>query len=550
MVEFNYRDIYKINGDNNKYHLVTDKFVSLEQFDGKQILVIDPAGLTLLAQKAFRDLGHLMKPCNLKLLVKIIDDPESSDNDRYVAYEMLRNAVIAAEGEFPLSQDTGTATIIGKKGQRVWTGSSDEEALEQGVYNAYTKYNFRYSQYAPVSFFLEKKTKGNIPAQIELKTDLGDEYNFIFIAKSSATANKTFLYQETKAILNPEKMFDFMASKIRTLGTAGCPPYHIAFVVGGTSVEANLSTVKMAVSGYLDDLPAKPDGKVYAIRCRDIEKQLLKFSNGLGIGAQFGGKYFCHDCRVIRLPRHGGSCPIGLGISSCLDRDIKGKITKKGIYLEDLEQEPEKYLPRLPIKYDNFVRVDLSKPMDEIRKFLSQIPVATRLLLTGKIVVARDVAHYRIRERVFNGEELPWYLREHVLYYAGPSKTPKGYAAGSFGPTAGGRMDPYVPVFQQHGGSLITIAKGNRSKGFAESCKKYKGFYLCCLGGMAATLGRECFKDLKILEYPELRMAAVFMATVKDFPTFLAVDDKGNDFFEQSLKLPYAFSVKPHVQAS
>ena len=535
MTEFTYQEMLPFGEDTTEYRMVTKDYVSVKTFDGKDIVMIKPEGLTFIAEQAFKDVSHLLRPSHLKLLAEILEDPESSENDRYVAFEMLKNAVISAEGEFPMCQDTGTAIIMGKKGQQVWTGFSDEESLSKGVYNAYIRNNLRYSQNAPLTMYDEKNTGCNLPAQIEIYATRGDEYGFLFIAKGGGSANKTFLYQETKAVLNPEKLVNFMKSKMKILGTAACPPYHLAFVVGGTSVEYNLKTVKLASAGYLDTLPSRGNEFGHAFRDPDLEAELLKISRELGIGAQFGGKYFCLDVRVIRLPRHGASCPIGLGVSCSADRNIKAKITRNGIFIEKLETDPAKYLPESTAVTGDAVKIDLNKPMEEIRSSLSQYPVATRLELSGKIVVARDIAHAKLKERLDKGEGLPQYFKDHIIYYAGPAKTPEGYPSGSFGPTTAGRMDSYVPLFQAHGASLVMLAKGNRSKIVTDSCKKFGGFYLGSIGGPAARLGKECITNVETLAYPELGMEAVFMITAKDFPAFIIVDDKGNDFFENLL---------------
>lgn len=535
MTDFKYQEIFPIGEDTTEYRLLTQEHVSSKSFEDNEILKIAPEGLELLAEHAFRDVSHLLRPSHLKLLAKILNDSESSENDRYVALEMLKNAVISAEGEFPMCQDTGTAVVLGKKGQHVWTGFLDEEAISKGIFNAYTKNNLRYSQNAPLTMYDEKNTGCNLPAQIELYATQGNDYKFLFIAKGGGSANKTYLYQETKATLTPENLVNFMKEKMKTLGTAACPPYHLAFVVGGTSAEANLKTVKLASAGYLDNLPTKGSEAGYAFRDRGLEDEILKISQQLGIGAQFGGKYFCLDTRVVRLPRHGASCPIGIGVSCSADRNIKAKITKEGIYLEKLETDPAKYLPKPEETADDAVKVGLNKPMDEIRADLSRYPVATRLLLSGKIVVARDIAHAKLKERLDGGEGLPQYIKDHIIYYAGPAKTPKGYASGSFGPTTAGRMDPYVQIFQEQGASMVMLAKGNRSKVVTQSCEKYKGFYLGSVGGPAARLGKECITNVETIEYPELGMEAIFMITVKNFPAFILVDDKGNDFFENLL---------------
>jgi len=535
MTDFSYQDMFPLADDFTPYRLLTENHVTGATFDGRDILKVAAEGLTYLAEQAFGDIAHLLRPAHLKQLAGIFDDPESSANDRYVALELLKNAVISAERVFPMCQDTGTAIIIGKKGQRVWTDFPDEEALARGVYNAYTTGNLRYSQNVPLSMYAEKNTGCNLPAQIELYATGGDTYRFLFIAKGGGSANKTYLYQETKAVLTPPKLLEFMKEKMKTLGTAACPPYHLAFVIGGTSAEFNLKTVKLATAKYLDDLPPKGSESGSAFRDVELEDQILKISRELGIGAQFGGKYFCLDTRVIRLPRHGASCPIGLGVSCSADRNVKAKITRDGIFLEQLETDPARYLPQVELSGQQAVRVDLNRPMDQIRQQLSQYPIATPLLLTGKIVVARDIAHARLKERLDAGHPLPDYFKNHIVYYAGPAKTPAGYPAGSFGPTTAGRMDSYVPVFQARGGSLIMLAKGNRSKPVTDSCKTHGGFYLGSIGGPAARLGKECISGVELIEYPELGMEAVYMITVKDFPAFIIVDDKGNDFFEDLL---------------
>ena len=535
MVEFEYQEMFPLKDDTTNYRLLTDAHITLDAFQGKEILTIAREGLSLLAEHAFKDVSHFLRSSHLSLLAKILDDPESSDNDRYVALEMLKNAVISAEGIFPMCQDTGTAIVIGKKGQQVWTGFSDEKALSKGIFNAYTNNNLRYSQNAPLTMYDEVNTACNLPAQIDIYAVEGDAYQFLFIAKGGGSANKTYLYQETKATLTPEKLVSFMKNKMKTLGTAACPPYHLAFVVGGTSAELNLKTVKLASTGYLDHLPTSGNRRGRAFRDAALEADLLEISQELGIGAQFGGKYFCHDVRVVRLPRHGASCPIGLGVSCSADRNIKAKITKQGIFLERLETDPAKYLPGPGETDTDAVHIDLDRPMDEIRLALSRHPIATRLILTGKIVVARDIAHARLKERLDNGEGLPEYFKNHIIYYAGPAKTPKGFPSGSFGPTTAGRMDPYVPIFQEHGASMVMLAKGNRSKEVTQSCKKFGGFYLGSIGGPAARLGKECITNVETLEYAELGMEAVFLITVKDFPAFIVVDDKGNDFFEKLL---------------
>ena len=535
MADFKYQDMFPVAEDSTEYRLLTEDHVSTDTFSGAEVLKISAEGLTFLAEQAFNDVSHLLRPSHLKLLTAILDDPESSDNDRYVALELLKNAVIAAEGIFPMCQDTGTAIIMGKKGQRVWTDGVDEAALSEGVFNAYTRGNLRYSQNAALNMYEEKNTASNLPAQIELYATGDDAYRFLFIAKGGGSANKTYLYQETKAVLTPGSLTAFMKQKMKSLGTAACPPYHLAFVIGGTSAEFNLKTVKLASAKYLDDLPTRGSASGHAFRDLKLEDEILQLSRELGIGAQFGGKYFCLDTRVIRLPRHGASCPIGLGVSCSADRNIKAKITREGIFLEKLETDPARYLPEAQVSSAEAVPVDLNRPMDEIRQQLSQHPVATPLLLSGKIVVARDIAHAKIKESLDSGHTLPDYFKNHIVYYAGPAKTPEGYPSGSFGPTTAGRMDPYVPILQARGGSLIMLAKGNRSKLVTNSCKTYGGFYLGSIGGPAARLGRDCITNVELIEYPELGMEAIYMITVKDFPAFIIVDDKGNDFFDKLL---------------
>ena len=532
MAEFTFQEILPLDTDTTTYRLLTKAYVSTTIFEGHTVLKVDPKGLTHLSQEAFRNVSHLLRPSHLKLLAKIIADPKASDNDRYVALEMLKNAVISAEMEFPMCQDTGTAIVMAKKGQRVWTGVNDEEALAQGVYNAYTQLNLRYSQNAPLSMYQEKNTGCNLPAQIEIYATGDDTYKFLFIAKGGGSANKTYLYQETKAVLNPSTLVEFMVAKMKTLGTAACPPYHLAFVIGGTSAEFNLKTVKLASAGYLDHLPTSGSDSGHGFRDLELEQKILEISRDLNIGAQFGGKYFCHDVRVVRLPRHGASCPIGLGVSCSADRNIKAKITVEGIFLEQLETDPAKYLPEPEFDQTEAVHIDLNQPMDAIRAILTQYPVATRLLLSGKIIVGRDIAHAKLKDRLDSGQGLPQYIKDHIIYYAGPAKTPKGHPSGSFGPTTAGRMDPYVPIFQKEGASLVMLAKGNRSQQVTDACKKYGGFYLGSIGGPAARLGKECITHVKLLEYPELGMEAIYEITVKDFPAFILVDDKGNDFFK------------------
>jgi fumarate hydratase class I len=530
--EFIYEDMFPTGDDPTEYRLITKDHVSTGMFEGMETVRVEPEALAILTEHAFRDVSHLLRNSHLKQIADILKDPEASANDRYMAMELLKNAVISADGVFPICQDTGTAIVIGRKGQIVQTGYSDEEAISRGVFNAYTKNNFRYSQNAALNMFSEKNTRCNLPAQIELYTCEGDSYEFLFIAKGGGSSNKTSLYQETAAILNPEDLTAFMTEKMKGLGTGACPPYHIAFVVGGTSPEANLRTVKLATAGYLDNLPESGNEQGRAFRDKDMEGRLLKASQGFGTGAQFGGKYFCLDVRVVRLPRHGASCLIGMGVSCVAHRNIRGKITWEGIFLEKLETNPARFMPESAKMEKDAVHIDLSQPMEKIRAVLTRYPVSTRLSLTGKMVVARDIAHARLKARLIRGEGLPQYLKDYVICYAGPAKTPDGYASGSFGPTTAERMDPYVPLFQGHGASLITLAKGNRSAEVKDSCRRHGGFYLGTIGGTAAVFGKECVTKVEVIDYFELGMEAVFMITVKDFPAFIIIDDKGNDFYE------------------
>jgi fumarate hydratase class I len=535
MAAFVYQDLLPIEKEDTAYRLLTGEFVSTAAFEGRPILKVDPQGLTLLAEQAFCDVAHLLRTRHLEQLAAIFKDPEATANDRYVALEMLKNAVISAEMEYPMCQDTGTAVIMGKKGQQVWTGGGDEAALSQGVFNAYTRGNLRYSQNAPLSLYEEKNTGCNLPAQVEIYATAGEAYRFLCIAKGGGSANKTYLFQETKAVLNPATLVDFLTTKMKTLGTAACPPYHLAFVIGGTSAEVNLKTVKLASAAYLDHLPTSGNEHGRGFRDLELEAQLLKRARQLGLGAQFGGVAFCHDVRVVRLPRHGASCPIGMGVSCSADRNIKAKITADGIFLEALDSDPARFLPEPAGDESEAVRIDLNRPMDQIRAELSKYPVATRLRLSGKIIVGRDIAHAKLKERLDRGEGLPQYLKDHIIYYAGPAKTPEGRASGAFGPTTAGRMDPYVPIFQAEGASMVMLAKGNRSAMVTESCKRHGGFYLGSIGGPAARLGRDCITDVKVLEYPELGMEAIYQIAVEDFPAFILVDDKGNDFFADLL---------------
>ncbi|MBI9075675.1 MAG: fumarate hydratase [Desulfatibacillum sp.] len=531
MDNWQYQDPFPLGKDNTVYKKITSDFVSTANFEGNTIVKVQSEGLKLLAKQAFRDVSHLLRTAHLEQLAHILDDAKASDNDKYVALEMLRNAAIAAEGVFPTCQDTGTSVVMGKKGQAVWTDGSDAAALSAGIREAYLEGNLRYSQNAPLTMFKEVNTGCNLPAQIDILSTPGDQYSFLFMAKGGGSANKTYLFQETKTVLNENAMLSFMLEKMVGLGTAACPPYHLAFVVGGTSVEANLKTVKLATAKYLDNLPTQGNESGQAFRDLELEEKLLKASQDLGIGAQFGGKYFCLDVRVIRLPRHGASCPIGIGVSCSADRNIKAKINADGIFLEQLEEHPERFLPEAMLSQAEAVHIDLNRPMDEIRAILTKYPVATRVMLSGDIVVARDIAHAKLKERLDSGEGLPDYFKDHIVYYAGPAKTPPGYACGSCGPTTSGRMDPYVPIFQKNGASMVMLGKGNRSTNVTESCRKYGGFYLGSIGGPAARLGKECITAIKTLEYPELGMEAISLITVKDFPAFIIVDDKGHDFF-------------------
>lgn len=527
-------ELFPLGTDETPYRKVTGDFVSTITVEGQAVLKIDPAALTLLAREAFIDISHLLRPGHLAQLRAILDDPEASANDRFVAYDLLKNANIAAGGILPMCQDTGTAIVMGKKGQRVWTGGDDVAALSDGIRRTYTETNLRYSQLAPLAMFQEVNTGDNLPAQIDLYATDGDAYKFLFLAKGGGSANKTFLYQQTPAVLNPAKLAAFLDAQIRTLGTSACPPYHLAIVIGGTSAEMNLKTVKLASARYLDTLPTKGSKSGHAFRDLEFEQEVLALTRQMGIGAQFGGKYFCHDVRVIRLPRHGASVPIGLGVSCSADRQILGKITADGVFLEQLETNPARFLPEIDEVQlaGDVVRIDLDQPMDEIRRTLSQYPIKTRLSLSGKMIVARDLAHAKIKERLVQGEPMPAYFRDRVVYYAGPAKTPHGYASGSFGPTTAGRMDSYVDQFMAAGGSFVSLAKGNRSAAVTQACKTHGGFYLGSIGGPAARLAQDCIKKIEVLEYAELGMEAIWQIDVVDFPAFIVVDDKGNDFFQ------------------
>ncbi|MFP1741281.1 class I fumarate hydratase FumA [Lonsdalea quercina] len=532
---FHYQEPFPLGKDKTEYRLLSRDYVSVTQFDGQDMLKIAPEGLTLLAQQAFHDASFMLRPDHQQQVADILSDPEASENDKYVALQFLRNSEIAAKGILPTCQDTGTAIIVGKKGQNVWTGVNDAEALSHGVYNTFIEDNLRYSQNAPLDMYKEVNTGTNLPAQIDLYSTEGEEYKFLFVTKGGGSANKTYLYQETKALLTPGKLKNFLVEKMRTLGTAACPPYHIAFVVGGTSAETTLKTVKLASTHYYDELPTVGNEHGQAFRDTALEQELLEEARNLGLGAQFGGKYFAHDIRVIRLPRHGASCPVGMGVSCSADRNIKGKINRDGIWLEQLEQNPGKYIPEhlRQAGEGEAVRIDLNRPMDDILSELSQYPVSTRLSLSGTIIVGRDIAHAKLKERIDNGEGLPQYVKDHPIYYAGPAKTPTGYASGSLGPTTAGRMDSYVDLLQSHGGSKIMLAKGNRSQQVTDACKKHGGFYLGSIGGPAAILAQNSIKSLTCVEYPELGMEAIWKIEVEDFPAFILVDDKGNDFFQQ-----------------
>ncbi|WP_338494686.1 class I fumarate hydratase FumA [Erwinia aphidicola] len=532
---FYYQNPFPLAKEDTEYYLLTDQHVSVAEFDGQQILKVEPQALTLLAQQAFHDASFMLRPAHQRQVAAILADPEASENDRYVALQFLRNSEIAAKGILPTCQDTGTAIITGKKGQRVWTGGGDEAALSQGVYNTYIEDNLRYSQNAALDMYKEVNTGTNLPAQIDLYSVDGDEYKFLCIAKGGGSANKTYLYQETKALLSPGKLKDYLTDKMRTLGTAACPPYHIAFVIGGTSAESTLKTVKLASTHYYDGLPTEGNEHGQAFRDVALEQELLRAAQDLGLGAQFGGKYFAHDIRIIRLPRHGASCPVGMGVSCSADRNVKAKINRDGIWIEKLEHNPGQYIPAELRQQGEgeVVHVDLNRPMKEILAQLSQYPVSTRLSLSGTIIVARDIAHAKLQERIASGEGLPQYVKDHPIYYAGPAKTPEGYASGSLGPTTAGRMDSYVDQLQANGGSMIMLAKGNRSQQVTDACHKHGGFYLGSIGGPAAVLAQQSIKSLECVEYPELGMEAIWKIEVENFPAFILVDDKGNDFFQK-----------------
>ncbi len=533
MPAFEYQDLLPTGHDETPFRLVTADHVSTFAAGGRTFLQVAPEALTQLTFAAMRDIAHLLRPGHLAQLRKILDDPEASPNDKFVALDLLKNANIAAGGVLPMCQDTGTAIVMGKKGQLVFTGGGDEAAIARGVFDAYASLNLRYSQMAPLDMYREVNTGTNLPAQIELYATDGDAYKFLFMAKGGGSANKSYLFQETKALLNPDSLLKFVDAKLKSLGTAACPPYHLAVVVGGTSAEQALKVAKLASARSLDTLPTEGNALGRGFRDLEVEAQVLALAQRSGIGAQFGGKYFCHDVRVIRLPRHGASCPVAIAVSCSADRQALGKITKDGAFLEALETDPARFLP--DTTHDDLdgevVRLDLNRPMSEIRAELSKYPVKTRLSLTGPMIVARDIAHAKLKERLDRGEGVPAYLRDHMVYYAGPAKTPAGYASGSFGPTTAGRMDAYVEQFQAHGGSMVMLAKGNRSRAVTDACHKYGGFYLGSIGGPAARLAQDCIKKVEVLEYPELGMEAVWRIEVVDFPAFIVVDDKGNDFF-------------------
>ena len=532
---FDYHPMFPTGEDGTSYKKLTDQHVRMAEFDGKPVLKVESEALSMLAKQSFVDVSHLLRSAHLEQLAKILDDPEASDNDRYVAYDLLKNANIAAGGILPMCQDTGTAIVMGKKGQNVWTGGGDEEALSRGIFETYQERNLRYSQVSPLSMYEETNTKTNLPAQIEIYADDGETYKFLFIAKGGGSANKSFLFQGTPSLLTPDRLIEFLDEKIRTLGTAACPPYHLAIAIGGTSAELNLKAVKLASCKYLDALPTQGGNRGNAYRDLEMEDEIQKMTQQMGIGAQFGGKYFCHDVRVIRLPRHGASLPIGLGVSCSADRQILGKITADGVFLEQLETNPARYLP--DISDDELsgevVEIDLNQPMETILSTLTNFPVKTRLSLTGTIIVARDSAHNRLRSQLEASGELPQYFKDHPIYYAGPAKTPTGYASGSFGPTTAGRMDGFVDQFQAAGGSMVMLAKGNRSNTVIEACKKHGGFYLGSIGGPAARLALDCIKKVECIEFEDLGMEAIWRIEVEKFPAFIVTDDKGNDFFDQ-----------------
>ena len=532
---FKYQEPFPLGPDTTEYYLLTKDYVSVSEFEGQPILKIAKEGLTAMANAAFRDVAFMLRPAHNEQVAKILSDPEASDNDKFVALTFLRNAEVSAKGQLPFCQDTGTAIIHGEKGQHIWTGYCDEEALSLGVYKTYTEENLRYSQNAPLNMYDEVNTKCNLPAQIDIEATEGMEYKFLCVAKGGGSANKTYLFQETKAILNPATLVPFLVEKMKTLGTAACPPYHIAFVIGGTSAEKNLLTVKLASTHYYDNLPTSGNEYGRAFRDVELEKEVWEAAHNIGLGAQFGGKYYAHDVRIVRLPRHGASCPVGMGVSCSADRNIKCKINKEGIWIEKMDSNPGRLIPEelRNAGEGDAVKINLNQPMADILKELTKYPVSTRLSLSGTIVVGRDIAHAKLKERIDKGEGLPQYIKDHPIYYAGPAKTPAGMASGSFGPTTAGRMDSYVDLFQDNGGSMIMIAKGNRSQQVTDACKKHGGFYLGSIGGPAAILAQESIKKVECLEYPELGMEAIWKIEVENFPAFILVDDKGNDFFKQ-----------------
>ncbi|HAT49333.1 MAG: fumarate hydratase [Nitrospirae bacterium] len=534
MPEFQYAPVLNPGHGDTEYRLLTTKHVATASFEGQEIVKVAPEGLSELAAAAMKDVSHLLRTSHLQQLRNILDDAEASANDRYVALELLKNANIAAGMVLPSCQDTGTATVVAKKGTRIWTGGGDQKAISQGIFKTYTETNLRYSQVAPLTMYDEKNTGSNLPAQIDIEAVDGDTYKFLFMAKGGGSANKTYLYQETKALLTPDKLKAFFREKMGSLGTSACPPYHLAFVVGGTSPEMNLKTVKLASARYLDDLPATGDGLGGALRDRELEGEILKMAQDIGLGAQFGGKYFAHDVRVIRLPRHGASCPVGMGVSCSADRNILAKINRDGIWIEALERDPARFLPEVGdgSLSGEVVHLNLNQPMSAIRAALSKYPVKTRVMLTGSIVVARDIAHAKIQQRLDSGQGMPDYFKNSIVYYAGPAKTPQGMASGAFGPTTAGRMDSYVDAFQKVGGSLVMLAKGNRSPVVTQACKENGGFYLGSIGGAAARLAQDCIRKVEVIDYPELGMEAIYKIDVVDFPAFIIVDDKGNDFFK------------------
>ena len=534
MAEFKYAPMFQLGEDTTEYYKLTSEGVSVGEFEGHEILKVTPEALTMLSNTAFRDVNFLLRREHNEQVAKILSDPEASDNDKYVALMFLRNAEVAAKGKLPFCQDTGTAIIHGEKGQQVWTGFDDKEALSLGVYKTYTEENLRYSQNAPLDMYKEINTKCNLPAQIDIDAEEGMEYKFLCVVKGGGSANKSYLYQMTKAVLNPDTLVPFLVEKMKTLGTAACPPYHIAFVIGGTSAEKNLLTVKLASTHYYDGLPTTGDETGRAFRDVELEEKVWKEACKIGLGAQFGGKYFAHDIRIVRLPRHGASCPIGLGVSCSADRNIKAKINREGIWIEKLDDNPTRLIPealRQPGEGGG-VKIDLDQPIQNVLAELTKYPVSTRLSLNGTIIVARDIAHARLKERLDRGEDLPQYFKDHPVFYAGPAKTPAGMPCGSMGPTTAQRMDPYVDLFQSHGGSMIMIAKGNRTQQVTDACKKYGGFYLGSIGGPAAVLSSDGIKSIECVEYPDLGMEAIWKIRVEDFPAFILVDDKGNDFFK------------------